>query len=68
MKKFQIIQHTHKTIKEKCTKNKYNQILRHVWEKYKEMTNYYRHHSDVKEIYKLRPHVKVNIKLYKKCN
>ena len=41
--------------KEKCTKNKYKQILRHVWEEYKEMTNDYRHHSDVKEIYKQRP-------------
>ena len=41
--------------KEKCTKNKYKQILRHVWEEYKEMTNDYRHHSDVKDIYKQRP-------------
>ena len=38
--------------KEKCTKNKNKQVLRHVWEEYKEMTNDYRHHSDVKEIYK----------------
>ena len=41
--------------KEKCTKSKYKQILRHVWEEYKEMTNDYRHHEDVKEIYKQRP-------------
>ena len=41
--------------KEKCTKGLYKQILRHVWEEYKEMTNDYRHHNDVKEIYKQRP-------------
>ena len=41
--------------KEKCTKGKYKQILRHVWEEYKEMVNDYRHHEDVKEIYKQRP-------------
>lgn len=41
--------------KEQCTKSKYKQILRHVWEEYKEMTNDYRHHEDVKEIYKQRP-------------
>lgn len=41
--------------KEKCTKSKYKQILRHVWEEYKEMVNDYRHHDDVKEIYKQRP-------------
>lgn len=43
------------SLKEQCTKNKYKQILRHVWEEYKEMTNEYRHHLDVKEIYKQRP-------------
>ena len=36
------------------TKSKYKQVLRHVWEGYKEMANDYRHHSDVKEIYKQR--------------
>ena len=41
--------------KEQCTKSKYKQILRHVWEGYKEMTNDYRHHKDVKEIYRQRP-------------
>ena len=41
--------------KEQCTKSKYKQILRHVWEEYKEMTNDYRHHEDVKEVYKQRP-------------
>lgn len=41
--------------KDQCTKGKYKQILRHVWEEYKEMTNDYRHHNDVKEIYKQRP-------------
>ena len=41
--------------KSQCTKNKYKQILRHVWEEYKEMTNEYRHQLDVKEIYKQRP-------------
>ena len=41
--------------KDKCTKGLYKQILRHVWEEYKEMTNDYRHHNDVKEIYKQRP-------------
>ena len=41
--------------KEKCTKGKCKQILRHVWEEYKEMVNDYRHHNDVKEIYKQRP-------------
>ena len=41
--------------KDKCTKSKYKQILRHVWEEYKEMTNDYRHHEDVKERYKQRP-------------
>ena len=30
-------------LKEKCTKEKYKQILRHVWKKYKEMANDYRH-------------------------
>ena len=41
--------------KEKCTKGKYKQILRHIWEEYKEMANDYRHHEDVKEIYRQRP-------------
>ena len=41
--------------KDKCTKSKYKQVLRHVWEEYKEMVNDYRHHDDVKEIYKQRP-------------
>lgn len=41
--------------KDKCTKGLYKQILKHVWEEYKEMTNDYRHHNDVKEIYKQRP-------------
>ena len=41
--------------KEKCTKSKYKQILRHVWEEYKEMVNDYRYHDDVKEIYRQRP-------------
>ena len=41
--------------KDKCTKSKYKQILRHVWERYKEMTEEYRHHLDVKEIYRQRP-------------
>ena len=42
-------------LKDKCTKCKYKQVLRHVWEGYKEMVNEYRHHDDVKEIYKQRP-------------
>ena len=37
--------------KDKCTKGLYKQMLRHVWEEYKEMTNDYRHHKDVKEIF-----------------
>lgn len=41
--------------KEKCTKGKYKQVLRHIWEEYKEMVNDYRHHLDVKEVYKQRP-------------
>ena len=41
--------------KEQCTKGKYKQVLRHVWEEYKEMVNDYRHHDDVKEIYRQRP-------------
>ena len=41
--------------KEKCTKSKFKQVLRHVWEEYKEMANDYRHHLDVKEIYRQRP-------------
>ncbi|MBP3503131.1 MAG: IS1182 family transposase [Clostridia bacterium] len=40
--------------KDKCTKMKYKQILRHVWEKYKEEANEYRYQVDVKEIYKQR--------------
>lgn len=42
-------------LKKQCTKSKYKQILRHIWEGYKEMVNDYRHHEDVKEIYKQRP-------------
>ena len=42
-------------LKDKCTKSKYKQVLRHVWEGYKEMVNDYRHHEDVKEIYRQRP-------------
>ena len=42
-------------LKNKCTKNKYKQVLRHVWEGYKEMVNDYRHHENVKEIYRQRP-------------
>ena len=34
--------------KEQCTKGKYKQVLRHVWEEYKEMALDYRHHNDVK--------------------
>ena len=41
--------------KEKCIKSKYKQILRYVWEEYKEMVNDYRHREDVKEIYRQRP-------------
>ena len=41
--------------KDKCTKSKYKQVLRHVWEGYKEMVNDYRHHEDVKEIYRHSP-------------
>lgn len=41
--------------KDKCTKSPYKQVLRHIWEEYKEMVNDYRHHLDVKEIYKERP-------------
>ena len=41
--------------KEQCTKGKYKQVLRHVWEEYKEMALDYRHHNDVKEIYRQRP-------------
>ena len=36
-------------LKKQCTKSKYKQILRHVWEGYKEMVNDYRHHDDVKK-------------------
>lgn len=42
--------------KKQCTKGKYKQVLRHVWEEYKEMTNDYRHHDDVKEIYISKGH------------
>lgn len=41
-------------LKEKCTKGKSKQVLRHVWEGYKEMENDYRHHLDVREIYQQR--------------
>ena len=41
--------------KSQCTKSKYKQILRHVWEEYKEMVNDYRLRNDVKEIYRQRP-------------
>lgn len=41
--------------KEQCTKSKNKQVLRHVWEKYKEMAKDYRYDLDVKEIYKQRP-------------
>ena len=34
--------------------SKYKQILRHIWEGYKEMANNYRYCNDVKEIYKQR--------------
>ena len=37
-----------------CTKGKYKQVLRHVWEGYKEMANEYRQGIKVKEIYKQR--------------
>ena len=42
-------------LKEQCTKSKQKQILRHVWEEYKEMTKDYRLQQDVKEIYRQRP-------------
>ena len=41
--------------KDQCTKSKYKQILRHIWEEYKEMVNDYRLRNDVKEIYRQRP-------------
>lgn len=41
--------------KKQCTKSKYKQILRHVWEGYKEMTTEYRYDEKVKEIYRQRP-------------
>ena len=41
--------------KGQCTKSKYKQVLRHVWEEYKEMTNEYRHREDVIKEYKERP-------------
>ena len=41
--------------KNQCTKSKYKQILRHIWEEYKEMVNDYRLRNDVKEIYRQRP-------------
>ena len=41
--------------KEKCTKSKNKVVLRHVWEKYKELVvNDYRHELDVIEVYKTR--------------
>lgn len=40
--------------KKQCTKSKYKQILRHVWEGYKEKVNEYRHRIDVSDIYKQR--------------
>ena len=42
-------------LKEQCTKSKNKQILRHIWEEYKEMALEYRHDLDVKEIYRQRP-------------
>ena len=42
-------------LKKQCTKSKCKQILRHVWEGYKEMANEYRHYIDVQEKYKQRP-------------
>ena len=42
-------------LKDKCTKCKYKQVLRHVWEGYKEIVNEYRHQDDVREIYRQRP-------------
>ena len=41
--------------KGQCTKCKCKQILRHIWEEYKEMANDYRHRIDVQEIYRQRP-------------
>ena len=41
--------------KDKCTKSKYKQVLRHVWEGSKEMVEEYRHQEDVKEEYRQRP-------------
>ena len=41
--------------KEQCTKSDYKQVLRHIWEEYKEMVNDYRHRQDVKEVYRQRP-------------
>ena len=40
--------------KEKCTKMENKIILRHIWEKYKEIANDLRHHQDVKKVYKNR--------------
>ena len=42
-------------LKKQCTKSKYKQVLRHVWEGYKEMVNEYRHQEDVQIIYRKRP-------------
>ena len=42
-------------LKDKCTKGKCKQVLRHVWEEYKDMAKDYRHHLDVQEIYRQRP-------------
>ena len=40
--------------KNQCTKCKCKQVLRHVWEGYKEVTNEYRYREDVKEKYQQR--------------
>ena len=42
-------------LKEQCTKSKNKQILRHIWEEYKEMALDYRYDLDVREIYRQRP-------------
>ena len=42
-------------LKEQCTKGNFKQVLRHVWEEYKDMAKDYRHHLDVQEIYRQRP-------------
>ena len=43
------------SLKGKCTKSKYKQILRNVWEGAKEMVEEYRHQEDVIEEYRQRP-------------